>query len=310
MGLRLVIILLLTFAISTAQEGQFTEKNLSVSKHVDGTFLMPVGVEQPKLAILIAGSGPIDRDGNQNFMQTNSMKKLAHALGKNGIASFRYDKRVVKQIRTNNIDKELMFDDFVDDAKSVIAYFRPSEAFSSIIIIGHSQGSLVGMLSANDGVDGFISLAGAGKSIDKVITEQVERTAPMFVEDTRRVFTVLGKNETTTEFPPALQSIFNLDIQPFMSNWMQYDPAAILAELEIPTLVVNGTKDLQIDEDEAKLLSEASPEAELAIIDNMNHVLVIIKGDDLENSKSYNEPFRKLSPELVESITTFIVNLQ
>ena len=289
-----------------SQDYQFSERQLSINQHVDGTLLVPSDVEQPHLVILIAGSGPTDRDGNQNFLQTNCLKKIAHALGNNGIASFRYDKRIVKQIRKGDVDKDIMFDDFVEDAKSVVQYFRPSDAFGSLIILGHSQGSLVGMLAADEGVDAFISVAGAGKSIDKVILEQIERTAPMFVEDSERVLSILRKNETTDDFPMALQSLFNLDVQPFMSNWISYNPAEIIKTLSIPVLVINGTKDLQVNVEEAEILHEAAWNSELVIIESMNHILVTIEGGDLENSKSYNEPYRKLSPELVQSIVNFV----
>jgi len=100
--------------------------------------------------------------------------------------------------------------------------------------------------------------------------------------------------------------MFNKDVQPFISNWMSYDPQIEIEKLKIPILIINGTKDLQVTEAEAKLLKGAAPKATLKIIDKMNHVLVPIEGDDLENSKSYNESERALSPELFESIIGFI----
>lgn len=286
----------------TAQD--MTPLNISVNKHIDGTLLLPATNTKNALAIIIAGSGPTDRDGNQNFLQNNSLKKLAIGLAKEGIATFRYDKRIVKQIRKGNVDKNIMFDDFVTDAVSVLNYFR--ERFDKIYIIGHSQGSLVGMLAAKEGADGFISLAGAGKSIDEVVVDQVQNTAPMFTEDTKRVFNILKEGKTTDDFPPALASIFNKELQPFMSSWMQYNPQEEIKSLTIPVLILNGTKDLQVSEEEAKLLKSAKDNAELNIITDMNHILVPIEGDNLENSKSYNEPRRTLSPKLIEAISTFI----
>ena len=265
----------------------FSSTDISVNPYIDGTLLIPESTEDPPLVILIAGSGPTDRNGNQSFMKNNMLKKLAEALSKDGVATFRYDKRIVKQLITRTFDKNIRFDDFVNDAKSVVSYFKPS--YSSIIIAGHSQGSLVGLLACETEVDGFISLAGAGNTIDQIILEQISKTAPFFVEDTKRVFEILKSGETTTDFPPALASIFNLETQPFMSNWMQYNPQERIEKLEIPTLIINGTKDLQMTTSEAQLLKERKPDAELVIIENMNHLLFEINGDDLENSKSYNE---------------------
>ncbi|MBT8274078.1 MAG: alpha/beta hydrolase, partial [Bacteroidia bacterium] len=178
--------------------------------------------------------------------------------------------------------------------------------FKAIHFIGHSQGSLVGMLAATEGADGFISLAGAGKPIDQVIIDQIEKTAPMFTEDSKRVFDILREGKTTDDFPPALASIFNKDVQPFITNWMQYDPQNEIKSLSIPILLINGTKDLQVVPEEAKLLKSANDRAELVIIENMNHILVPIEGDDLENSKSYNESQRKLSKELIDKIVAFM----
>ncbi|WP_397363380.1 alpha/beta hydrolase [Olleya sp. R77988] len=301
------IIILALFSISiNAQEDTYTSQDIAINKHIDGTLLLPNAINKPNLAIIIAGSGPTDRNGNQNFSRSNNLKKLAIGLTNNAIASFRYDKRIVKQIRQNNVSKDIMFDDFVTDAISVIDYFKKQNKYNKIYIVGHSQGSLVGMLAAKDKVDGFISLAGAGQSIDNVIIEQVEQTAPQFTEDTKRIFKILKDGKTTTDYPVALSSIFNIEIQKFMMNWMQYNPTEILSTLEIPSLIINGTKDLQVSEAEAKLLKESSEKAELKIIKNMNHVLVTIEGDNLENSKSYNETYRPLATELVDSIVSFI----
>ena len=302
----ILLICLLVFGTTYGQDSTFVERDISINKFVDGTLLLPNSVTSKNLAILIGGSGPIDRNGNQNFQKSYALKKLAEGLTKNGIATYRYDKRTAKQVRTGIIDKNTSFDHFVEDAISVIDYFKNSPNFEKIYVIGHSQGSLVGMIAAQGRADGFISLAGAGQSIDEVITYQVEKTANIYLEDTKRIFSILKTGETTTDFPIALASIFNLQVQPFMISWMKYKPTEEIKKLEIPVLILNGTKDLQVTEEEANMLKEAYPEAELKIIENMNHVLFIIEGDDLENAKSYNESYRSISEELINSIVTFI----
>jgi pimeloyl-ACP methyl ester carboxylesterase len=282
----------------------FTTTNLTINRHVDGTLLVPESVEHPPLVIIIAGSGPTDRNGNQSFMKNDMLKKLAEGLSKTGIATFRYDKRIVKQLRTRNLDKNIRFDDFVIDAKSVVNHFK--NTYTSIVIAGHSQGSLVGLLALEAGANGFISLAGAANSIDQIILEQISKTAPYFTADTKRVLDVLKSGQTTTDFPPALSSMFNLYLQPFMSNWMQYSPKELIKKLEIPVLILNGTKDLQVTTSEAQLLKEAKEDAQLVIIENMNHLLFEINGDDLVNSKSYNDNTYPVMPEVLEIIGAFI----
>ncbi|MAX70071.1 MAG: alpha/beta hydrolase [Flavobacteriaceae bacterium] len=302
----LIFLYIIWSSIIIGQGKSYSEKDISISKWIDGTLLVPSEVEKPSLAIIIAGSGPTNRDGNQNFVKNNSLKKLAESLTNNGIASFRFDKRIVKQIRQGNVDKDIMFDDFVNDASDVIDYFKTSNDFAKIYVIGHSQGSLVGMIAAKEKTDGFISLAGAGNNIGDVLVEQVTKMAPKLGEEAQRVVDTLKNGKTTTDYPPALGSLFGPDLQPFMINWMTYNPTEVIESLKMPVLIINGTKDLQVSEEEAKLLKEANENAELKIVENMNHVLFIIEGDDLENSKSYNESFRPISEELIESITDFI----
>jgi len=297
---------LLTATISFAQDSLFVSKDLTLNRYVEGTLSQPKNQPSKHLAIIIPDSGPTDRNGNQNFMRNNSLKKLAEGLAKNGIASFRYDKRVVKQIREHNLEDNTKFDDFIKDAIFTINYFKNSKDFDDITVIGHSQGSLVGMVAAQDRADKFVSIAGTGNTIDEVITFQVEKSAPMFLDDTKQVFGVLKSGKTTPDFPAQLASVFSPDVQPFIMNWMQYDPKEEIKKLNIPILLLNGTKDVQVTEDEARLLKEANPNATLQIIENMNHIMFLIDGDDLENTKSYNDSTRAISEKVIEDISAFI----
>lgn len=300
-----ILLFSLITSLAFSQEVSYSETPIGVSKWIDGSLIVPnSGSDQ--LAIIIGGSGPTDRDGNQNFLKTNNLKKLAQELAQNGIATFRYDKRIVKQIKMNAVDPNIRFDDFVSDAIDVVNYFKTTQKFESIYIIGHSQGSLIGMLAADQDVNGLISLAGAGQSIDAVVIEQVEQTAPMFTEETKRVFDVLRSGNTTTDYPPALASIFDSSVQEFMMSWMKHDPVQVIKKLDFPVLIINGTKDLQVSVAEAELLHGASARSELKLIENMNHVLFIIHGDAQENAKSYNDPNGKVSEELIKDIVAFI----
>ena len=260
----LFLVICLVASICFCQEKTYNEKELSITKWIDGTLLSPIDNEKSTLAILIAGSGPTNRNGNQNFLKNNSLKKLAEGLTNNGIATFRYDKRIVKQIQHGKVDKDMMFDDFVSDASAVIDFLKEKYTYSKIYVIGHSQGSLVGMLAAKGKANGFISLAGAGQNIGDVLVEQVTKMAPKLGEEAQKVVDKLKEGKTIYLFYP------------------------------------------QVSKSEARLLKEANEKAILTIIENMNHVLFEIKGDDLENSKSYNESFRSISPQLIISITEFI----
>ena len=301
-----LLLICICFTLNS-QDLKYSTQDIAINNLIDGTLLTPNERAKPKLAIIIAGSGPTDRDGNQNFMRNNSLKKLAESLTDKGIATFRYDKRIVKQIRRNKVDPNIKFDDFVADAISVVNYFKEGNNYASIYVIGHSQGSLVGMLASKNRADGFISLAGAGQSIDEVITEQINAMDPTLTDATKKAFESLKAGKTTTNYPPPLAPVFRAEVQHFIMNWMQYNPQEIIKALDFPVLIINGTNDLQVSVDEAQLLKAASELSEIKIIENMNHVLFIIEGDQLVNSKSYNESSRKISEELITTISQFIL---
>lgn len=292
------------FSQTTDKKG----KELSVSPLIDGTIIVPNTSEPPPLAILIGGSGPTDRDGNQQMMKNNSLKFLAEGLYDNGIAVFRYDKRIVKQLRDKTINEEsIRFDDFIKDAIAIVDYFKRSKAFSKIYLIGHSQGSLVGMIAAQNSVDGFISIAGAGQEIDDVIVDQLEQQAPGLKDNARESFDDMRTNGVAVNYSPGLASIFRPQIQPFLISWMKYNPKEEIAKLAIPVLIINGEKDLQVQISEAEKLKAAYPDAQLEIIPSMNHILKKIEGNSIENSKSYNEPNRPVIPEIITIISNFIL---
>lgn len=289
-------------------QNTFIERDLKINQFVYGTLLHPKeGTDD--LIIIIPGSGPTDRNGNLQLARNNSLRLLAEKLTASGIATFRYDKRVLTLLKRDNLEEEKMrFGDFVEDAVSTVNYFRDLNNYQNIYIVGHSQGSLVGMIAAQQSnVTGFISLGGPGQSIDKTIVSQIVLQAPELKENAQEAFRQLKENGKVKNYSPALASIFRKESQPFMASWMQYVPTEEIKKLQIPVLIINGTNDVQVDTKEAEGLKQATPDARLVLIKNMNHVLRIIEGTDaLENTKSYNEAKRPISQELTDVIIEFI----
>jgi fermentation-respiration switch protein FrsA (DUF1100 family) len=162
------------------------------------------------------------------------------------------------------------------------------------------------MIAAKDGADGFISIAGAGQSIDQVVLDQLALQLPSALPATEAAFNKLKNTGQVEDYPAALGTIFRPSIQRFMAEWMSYDPGAILSSLDLPKLILNGTSDLQVFEQEALLLKKAAPSAQLKVIVNMNHVLKIIKEKGLANGKSYNDPNLPVSEELISTMASFI----
>ena len=311
MKFKLLSLLILIAAPLLSQETQPIDEEITINEFISGSLLAPTSEDKPPLVIIIAGSGPTDRNGNQSFLKNDSYKKLARGLSKEGIASFRYDKRILKAQELGIKESELSFNDFVTDAVSVLDHFREKDDYGKIILLGHSQGSLIGMLAAEEKADAFISIAGAGKPIDSIIVEQIAIQMPGFEEGTRTSFKEMREKGSTSSYNPMLEAIFRPSVQPFLLSWMIYDPVAEIAKLDIPVLILNGTNDFQVTEKEAELLKEANPGAKLVLLEGMNHVLTKIESDDtLTNSKSYNEPALPLHPELVPTISAFIKDLE
>ena len=166
------------------------------------------------------------------------------------------------------------------------------------------------MLVAQENADAFISLAGAADPIDEIITEQVTKMAPELGVSARTAFDELAENGRTSNYSPMLEAVFRPSVQPFMASWMKYDPSEEISKLKIPVLVVNGTSDIQVSEEQAQKLAEANENSELVILDQMNHIFRKIEAKDrLVNSKSYNEPNLPLHPELISILTEFVKEL-
>ncbi len=309
MKIKWFLLFILFFRIGIAQEKPFVSVDISINSKVEGTLLLPNKLEKPPLAIIIPGSGPIDRNGNQVDLNNNSYKYLAEGLYSKNIASFRYDKRLVKQIAVGTFNEnDILYEDFIEDAKAVRDHFINDIRFSKIIIIGHSQGSLVGMIAAQEEVDKFISIAGAGREIDDVVIFQLEKQAPELKDNARQAFDDLRVNGVSRNFSPELSAIFRPSLQSFMYSWMQYNPQTEIAKLDIPVLIINGDADIQVQVSEAESLKTAKPNAQFKIIKNMNHVFKEIKGDLAENQNSYNDTDIPIMPKLLKTISSFILN--
>lgn len=309
-ALVLFVILFSTLAFSQ-EKIEFSKTDIEINSLLKGTLYSPLKQsKKTNLVILIAGSGPTDRDGNQKGLANNSLKLLAEALANNGIAVYSYDKRIFAQIASGKLDEaSLSFDNFIDDAKAVIQYFKNQKKFHSITIAGHSEGALIGMVAADGNADGYISIAGAGRPIDEVLVEQIGKQAPFLKEEVQKNLETL-KSGTTFELKnQMLASLFRASVQPYMISWIKYNPQSEIKKLHVPTLLINGDKDIQVSVNDAQLLQQAKPDAQLKIISNMNHIFKEIKGDEAENKASYTNPDLPISKELPMIITTFIQSL-
>ena len=272
-----------------------------------GTLSYNKDLKSQPLVIFIHGSGNVDRNGNQDGVniKANYIKQLADSLNIRGIAFYRYDKRSASKENLKFMMDDLDFYRFVDDANLAVANFKNDNRFNSITLIGHSQGSLVAMLASQEDVDRYVSIAGVSEDMGNFIINSYKVYSEEMGNMAKEHITELKETGTIETVNPALAHLFSKPNQPFFITWMAYNPSVEIKKLEIPVLIINGTKDLQVKVEEAEKLHEAKPNSELVIIENMNHVLKTIEKDE-DNIKSYYSPDFPLSEELINSIDTFI----
>jgi pimeloyl-ACP methyl ester carboxylesterase len=276
-----------------------------------GTLELPARCPCP-VVLIIAGSGPTDRDGNSPLLPgaNNSLKYLAEGLAAKGIASVRYDKRGIgaSNAAMHGGESDLRFDDYVNDAVGWLAKLRADPRFTTVSVVGHSEGSLIGMIAAREAkADAFVSIAGAGRAAGKIIHEQLaSRVPPELLASADRTIAQLEKGERPDSAPPALGALFRPSVQPYLVSWFRYDPAVEIAKLTVPTLIVQGTTDIQISIADAKTLGAAQPKATLLLIDGMNHVMKSVPADQAAQMKSYSDPSLPVVPQLVDAIAVLV----
>ena len=307
--IRPLLTLVLLFAMLIAK-AQLTD---TVYVQVDGARLhavlsKPVGVAHPPLALIIAGSGPTDLNGNQTMMQNNSLCYLSDALLANNIATLRFDKRgIAKSSYAAFKEADLTIDRYAKDVKDLIAYTQ-RRGFKDIYVIGHSEGALLGLIALQEiQVKGFVSLCGAGNSADVILKKQLKPKLPTAIYDeVEGKIDSLKNKQLVNTVPPYLYSLFRPSVQPYLISWFKYKPSELIRQCPGAKLIIQAEKDLQIEMEEARLLQSAANEAELVVIKQMNHVLKTISGDMQANVAAYTNPNLPVNTELVNCIVEFI----
>lgn len=275
-----------------------------------GTLLQPRSNEPLAVALLIAGSGPTDRDGNNpDGGHNDSLKKLAQSLAKQGIASLRYDKRGVAASRLATADeRDLSVDAYVADAVAWSHLLKADPAFNRLVLIGHSEGALIASLAATQaGADTLVSLAGSARPIDQVLREQLaHRLPPKLLVQSNQLLDRLLAGQQSEQVPDKLLFLFRPSVQPYLISLFRQNPSAAFANLGIPALIVQGSHDIQVGVADAQGLKAAKPDAELLIFPGMNHILRIVPLDMPAQLASYDNARLPLAGGLGEQIASFI----
>ena len=309
------IILSLTLLSSFAHAGTpvVLQRPISLdtgSGELFGTLLLPKSAKPVPVVLIIAGSGPTDRDGNNSDGGRNdSMKRLALILAKHNIASVRYDKRGVAASRPATPDeRDLSIEKYVDDAVAWAAKLKTDSRLGPLILMGHSEGALVATLAAERaGAVALISVAGTGRPVDQVVREQLQdRLPPPLLARSEQLIEEIKAGKTDNDVPEPLQVVFRPSVQPYLISLFRQNPTAAFGQLKIPTLIIQGRNDMQVGVGDAELLHKAKPDSQLAIIDGMNHVLRIVPMDIKRQLASYKDPHLPLASEVTDRILKFL----
>jgi len=302
-------ILLLSLFISLVSFGQEEEITLETKTgDIKGSLLIPSVLEKTAVVLIIAGSGPTDRNGNNPMMTNNSLKMLAKELQKNGIASVRYDKRGIGESKNSGLqESDLRFEHYVKDVEQWIKLLKENVRFSDVIVLGHSEGSLIGMIaSQKNEVKKFISVAGVGISAGDILRQQLKVQPQFVLNQSLPIIEKLENGEIEENVPQMLYSLFRPSVQPYMISWFKYDPQKEIAKLDKPILIIQGTTDIQVSVSDADKLALANNKSQKQIIEGMNHILKEAKADRQKNIQTYSIPDLPLKKELIEVIVNFI----
>ncbi|MBK5417377.1 alpha/beta hydrolase, partial [Pseudomonas sp. TH31] len=115
-----------------------------------GSLLLPKSDTPVPVVLIISGSGPTDRDGNNpDGGRNDSLKRLAWVLAKHNIASVRYDKRgVAASLAATPDERNLSVEAYVADAEAWSQKLKTDPRFGQLILLGHSEGALIATLAA------------------------------------------------------------------------------------------------------------------------------------------------------------------
>ncbi|BBP66435.1 alpha/beta hydrolase [Pseudomonas sp. Cab53] len=275
-----------------------------------GSLLLPKSDTPVPVVLIISGSGPTDRDGNNpEGGRNDSLKRLAWLLARHDIASVRYDKRgVAASLAATPDERNLSVEAYVADALAWSRKLAADPRMGPVILLGHSEGALIASLAAPQAnAAGVISLSGSARPIDQLLRQQLASRlpAPLMLRS-NELLDSLKAGQPDANVPPALQVIFRPSVQPYLISLFRQDPAQAFAALKVPALIIQGSHDIQVSVDDARQLKAAKPDAELALVEGMNHVLRIVPKDVKQQLASYKDPNRPLAAELGTRIPAFI----
>jgi len=316
-GMLLAAITLCVAAASRAQtSASSVDEEVTIDGPLRGAWRTPEHWRDGKLVLILAGSGPTDRDGNSSIggVHPNTYKMIADALAANGIASLRVDKRGIgASAGAVTAEAELRFDTYVSDAASWANFAWARSGVRCVYMLGHSEGAEIAALAAAHVRScGVISVAGAGRDIGETLLRQLQAVdAPAdLIAQAHHCIDELRAGRTVADPPPALMSLFRPSVQPYVISWLAKNPVTALASVDAPVLILQGSADIQVEVEDAQLLAAGHPGAQLVLLEGVNHILKIAPADRAQNVATYADPNLPLAPGVMPPILAFLAEHQ
>lgn len=279
-----------------------------------GTMLAPAGGPTGPVVLILAGSGPTDRDGDNPLgVKGSSYRLMAEGLAARGVTTLRVDKRGLFASGTAAADRNAVtVVDLARDANAWAAKARADTGAPCVWLEGHSEGSLVALLAARDGKDicGLILVSAPGRRLGDVLRDQLRANpanAPLLDVALHAIDELeAGRKVDTATMPPALLGLFRPNVQDFLIVMFQQDPARLAAAYKGPLLILQGDADIQVSVEDARLLAAAHPGAKLLILPGVNHIMKAGTRDRAETRANYADPSLPLAPGVIDSIAAFV----
>lgn len=280
------------------------------AKALHGTLTTPTGVTASAAVLIINGSGPTDRDGNdlKDGARGQPARLLALALSQRGVVSLRYDKRGVGD--SEGAGDPTSIGQLADDAAAWIRLLKAQEGVRCVVIVGHSEGALVGALaSQQERLCGLAAVNGASQNLGDLIEAQgaVVRRSPEVSAKIHEIILALRSGATVRDVPPGYEGVFGPKTVEYTRSQISLDPVAEFAKVTAPVMIIQGDNDLQETVESAKRLA-AAVHVQPVIISGMTHALKLAAKDVKANIETYTNPDLPLAPSFVQAITEFVLS--
>ena len=249
-----------------------------------GTLTTPDGSGPFPAALLLAGSGPLDRDGNIKRMPLSISRDLAIVLADAGWASFRYDKRGVAGSAGEYLPTGLA--DELADAESACDWLRARGDVSQLVVIGHSAGALhaAELAGRSPAVDGAILLAATAKTGEETLRWQAQQIGDHLLPGPVKALMRLFRTDVLKQQDGAIRKlkattgdVARIQLQKVNAKWMRefmaYDPKVALATATAPILAITGSKDVQVDPADLPVIAATAPVAQTLEVADVDHIL-------------------------------------